>query len=78
MVENITQLKWKNDKCQCECKNPRKHQNCEKYYVLNPRTCAYEDGNYLGSISSDSGIRCDEVIEVKKAVPLRTILTKIF
>ena len=38
----------------------------------------YKDGNYLGSISGDSVIICDEVIEVKKAVPMKTILTKIF
>ena len=27
---------WNNDKCQCESKNPRKHQLCEKNHIWNP------------------------------------------
>ena len=28
--------KWNNDKCQCECKNPKEHNLCEKDYICNP------------------------------------------
>ena len=28
--------KWNNDKCWCECKNPKEHNACEKDYIWNP------------------------------------------
>ena len=27
--------KWNNDKCWCECKNPKEHKTCEKHYIWN-------------------------------------------
>ena len=36
--------KWNNDKCWCECKNPKKHHAYEKNYIWNPATCSFENG----------------------------------
>ena len=54
---------WNNDKCRCECK---KHHICEEDYVWNPAICNCENGKYLASIMDDSGIICDEIIDVKE------------
>ena len=35
----------------------------EKDYVWNPITCSCENGKYLASITDDSAIMCDEIIE---------------
>ena len=51
---------WNNDKCRCEC---NKCQVCEKDYVWNASTCNWENGRYLESITDNSAIVCDEVIE---------------
>ena len=51
--------KWKNDKCQCECK---KHI-CEKDYIWNPSTSSSKNYKYLTSIIDISLITCDEFIE---------------
>ena len=42
--------KWNNDKCQCECKNPKEHNVWEKNYIWNPATCSCKIGKYLGGI----------------------------
>ena len=39
--------KRNNDKCQCECKNLRKHHACEIFYIWNPSTCTCENSKYL-------------------------------
>ena len=49
---------------------------CEKYYIWNPSTCTSENGKYLESITGDSVITCDEIIEVTKTVPKKSVLTK--
>ena len=49
---------WNNDKCRCECK---KRYVCEKDYSWNPSTCSFP--KYLASITDDSAITCDEIIE---------------
>ena len=51
-----------NDKCQCKCK---KRRVCEKDYVWNRTTCNCENGKYLASTMVDSGITCDEIIDVE-------------
>ena len=33
---------WNNDKCQCECKEARKHCVCKEDYTRNPSLCAWE------------------------------------
>ena len=51
---------WNNYKCQCECK---KRHVCEKDYIWNSATCSCENGKYLASITDNSVITCDEIIE---------------
>ena len=48
-----------NDKCQYKCKKRRVY---EKDYVWNRTTC---NGKYLASTMVDSGITCDEIIDVE-------------
>ena len=54
--------KCKNDKCQCECKNPITHHVSEKYYIWNPSTCGCENDKYLESIIDDLVITSDKII----------------
>ena len=54
---------WKNNKCQRECK---KHHICEKYYIWNPATCSCGNEKYLASLTNDSVITYDEIIEETK------------
>ena len=65
-----------NDKCRWECKNPKEHNACEKYYLWNPSTCTCENGEYLASIINDSVIICDEIIEITKSTSTETVPTK--
>ena len=51
---------WNNNKCRCGCK---KRHVCEKNYIWNPATSSCENGKYLGRITNDSAVMCDEVIE---------------
>ena len=60
---------WDNDKCRCECENPRKKCMCGKGYIWNLVTRSCEIGKYLRSNS----VICDEIIEMTK-----NILTKAF
>ena len=53
---------WNNNQCWCECK---KSHVWKKDYVWNPATCNCENEKYLASIIDDSGIICDEVIDVE-------------
>ena len=60
----ISNQKWNNDKYHCEYRNlKKKHHGCDKDYIWNPTTCTCENGKYLASISDDSVITCDEIIE---------------
>ena len=54
--------KWNSKKCRCERK---KHQICEKDYIWNLATCSCENGKYLESITDDSVITCDEIIDLE-------------
>ena len=54
--------KWNNDKCQCECKNPKKRV-CKHFW--NPATCSCKSGKYLASIIDNSVIMCDEIIHAE-------------
>ena len=60
-------LKWNNDKCRSECKNPKEHV-CKKDYALYPATCTWVNDKYSGSIIDSSLIICDKVIEETKTV----------
>ena len=54
--------KWNNDKCQCECKNPKEKNTCEKDYIWNHTTCSCENVEYLISTIDDLVIITDEII----------------
>ena len=61
---------WNNDKCQCECKNPKVNNAYNKDYILNPATCSFKNGKYVGSIIDDLLITWDEIIDTTKTVPI--------
>ena len=65
---------WNNNKCRCECKNPKEHQ-CEKSNFRNPAKCSYRNGKYAVSIGN-SVVICDEIIEDAKSTSTKTIPTK--
>ena len=46
--------KWSNNKCICECNNPKENHVCEKDYSCNPSACACENGKCSESIVDDS------------------------
>ena len=50
--------KWKNETCQCECKN---YRTCKKDYSWNSSTCICENERYLKSMVDNSVITCDEI-----------------
>ena len=65
---------WNNDKCPCECENPKEHQ-CEKGYFWNPTKCSCENGKYARGIG-DSVVICNEIIEATKIISTKTIPAK--
>ena len=72
---NLNQ-KWNKDKCPCECKKLKEYLTCGKNCIANPITCCCKNGKYLTSIIDDSVIRCDQIIEITKAIPTKTTSTK--
>ena len=58
----VSNQKWNNDKCQCECK---KNHICEKDYIWNPATCCCKNGKYLSSTTNNEVIACDEIIDAE-------------
>ena len=48
---------------------------CKKDYFWNPATCSCENGKHLASITNDSVITCDEIIEETKTIPTKTVPT---
>ena len=59
--------KWNNDKCRCECKNPKEHNVCKRNYIKILATSAYENGKHSGRIIYASVITCDEIITLQIA-----------
>ena len=53
---------WNNDKYLCVC---RKRHGCKKDYIWNPATCSCRNGKYLASVTDNSAITCDEVIDAE-------------
>ena len=70
---NLNQ-KWNNNKCPCECKNPKEHQ-CKKGYFWNPAKCSCDNGKYARN-AGDSVVICNEIIEETKAIPTKSTSTK--
>ena len=56
--------------------NPIECCVCEKGYFWNTATCTCENGRYAGSITVDSVIRCDEIVEETKTIPTKSTSTK--
>ena len=46
----------------------------EKNYIWSHGPCTCENSKYIGSISGDSVIMCDEIVEATKPVPIKTVL----
>ena len=72
---------WNNDKCWCECKNPKEHHVSGKIYIWNTARCSYENGKNAESIIDDSVVTYDEIIEETNTVQAKSnsrkaILTK--
>ena len=61
-----------NDKCWCECKNPKEHNACKTDYIWNPAICSCENGKYMGNIIDDSLITCDRFINAEWSETLAT------
>ena len=66
---------WNNDKCWCQCKI---HNICEKIHIWNPVACICENGKCLASIIDDSGITCDESIDMDAEAKSNDEETKTF
>ena len=49
---------------------------CKKDDIRNTSTCSCENGKYLASITDDSLIMCDQIIEEAKTVPTKKVTSK--
>lgn len=72
---NLNQ-RWNNDRYVWECKKLKEHNVCKKCYFCNPFTCNCENGTYVGSITENLVIACDEILDSAKAIPTSNTLTK--
>ena len=61
----ISNQKWSNDKCRCECK---KYRTCKIDYSWNPITCICENGKYLKSTVDISVNVCNRTMEAVDSV----------
>ena len=66
--------KWNYDKFRCKFEN---HLICEKDYISNAAKCSCKNSKYLASITDDTVITCDEIIEETKTVPTSFNETKV-
>ena len=48
----------------------------KKDYIWNPSTCPCENVKYLGGIIGDTVITCDDIIELVKSIPTKTVPEK--
>ena len=60
--------KWNDNKCRCECKNPKEHHVCKKGYTWNPAVCSLKNCEYVASSIEDSVITFGEIVNVAKSV----------
>ena len=72
---NVSLIEGNNNKCWCECKNPKEHRMCEKKYIWNPATCSCKNCRHVWRMVHDSVIMCDEIIKETKTIPTETVLT---
>ena len=57
-----------NEKCPCECKNPKAHIACKKGFIWNPATCSCENFEYLASIAENPVITGDEIANAADSI----------
>ena len=77
-VKNVNRIKsGNNNKHQCDHKNPKEHRVCEKGYVWNPAKCSSKNGKYILSITGNSVVKCDDIIDITKDVPTKSIWTEV-
>ena len=67
--------KWNNDKCGCECKNPKKHCVWKKDYICYR---SLKNGEYVESIIDVSLILCDEIIDTRKTALTKSTSTSFY
>ena len=70
--------KGNSNKCRRERENPKKQNVQEKKIILNPATCRCNNGKYVGSITDNSVIMFDGIIEEAKTVPKTVLQQKYF
>ena len=69
MVENVVQIKSEiTINVDAGAKNIIYMKKNEKDYIWNPDTCSCKKSTYLASITNDSVITCDEIIEETKTI----------
>ena len=65
---------WNNKACQCECKN---YHKCKKDYSCNPSSRICDNSKYLKSITDNSVIECDEIMDIVSTKRTNTIGTNV-
>ena len=75
MAENVIQIK---SGIKINIKNPASNSVCEKDCICNLATFACEYGKYVGRISNDLGIMCDEVIWNYMSYEIKLYFTCLF
>ena len=75
MAENVIQIK---SGIKINIKNPASNSVCEKGYICNLATFACEYGKYVGRISNDLVIMCDEVIWNYMSYEIKLYFTCLF
>ena len=80
MVANVTQIKTETMINAHASERTKKKNVCEKGYIQYPATCSCQNGRYRKSVTDDSLIGCDEIMEMRKskmtkAAPAESILT---
>ena len=57
-----------NDKCRCECKNPKEHQVRKKDYIWNLATSSCQNGECLASSIDDSVTTSEQIVNAADSV----------
>ena len=53
-----------------------KNNVCEKDYIWSPAICSCGNGKFVGSITDDSVITCDEIIDTTRSILTKAVPTK--
>ena len=78
MVENVTQIKSLiTISINVNVKIFKKDDKCKKVYTWDPATWICENAKYVGSISYDLVITCDETVDKTESILAKIVATKI-